>query len=49
MYDLPRTLAKVTDDDWTFEDEVCAHDLGACAIHMEWQEPWAGYQEYVSA
>lgn len=38
MYDLPRLLASVCDDEWTFEDEVCADELGACALHMEWQE-----------
>lgn len=39
-YDMPKLLAKCCDDDWTFEDEVCSDELGACAVHMEWQEPY---------
>jgi hypothetical protein len=43
MYDLPRMLAEFTDDEWTFEDEVDGHELGHCAIHIDFQEPWMAY------
>ena len=39
MYDLPALLASFCDDEWSFEDEVNPGDeLGACALHMAWQE-----------
>jgi hypothetical protein len=46
IYDLPHWLAAMTDDDWSFDDEVCAHDLGRCAIHMDWQEPLTSYTRF---
>lgn len=41
MYDLPALLASICDDEWTFEDEVNPDELGACAVHMEWQESFS--------
>jgi hypothetical protein len=48
-YDLPALLghSMICDENWTFEDEVCADELGACAIHMEWQEPFSIHHVYL--
>jgi hypothetical protein len=37
---LPKLFGSIVDENYSFEYLVNPDDLGACAMHMEWQEPY---------
>jgi hypothetical protein len=48
MY-LPKLMGSIADEDYSFEWLVNPDDVGAMAIHMEWQEPLTVHYVWVGS